>query len=117
MLSWVARREAAGLSSTFVVNGSPTKTAMVDGARSRTQVAQLTTAACVALVLLFLTEPLQYLPNAVLAWGEPYDSPLWDQRREGLAYVCRQYTCQAPQDTLEGLMAQLDEPRPAAADA
>jgi high affinity sulfate transporter 1 len=58
---------AAGLSSTFVVNGSPTKTAIVDGARSRTQVAQLTTAACVALVLLFLTEPLQYLPNAVLS--------------------------------------------------
>jgi sulfate permease, SulP family len=58
---------AAGLSSTFVVNGSPTKTAMVDGARSRTQVAQLTTAACVGVVLLFLTKPLQYLPNAVLS--------------------------------------------------
>jgi sulfate permease, SulP family len=58
---------AAGLSSTFVVNGSPTKTEMVDEAKSHTQVAQLTTAAVVALVLLFLTKPLQYLPNAVLA--------------------------------------------------
>jgi MFS superfamily sulfate permease-like transporter len=58
---------AAGLSSTFVVNGSPTKTEMVDEAKSRTQVAQLTTAAVVAVVLLFLTKPLQYLPNAVLA--------------------------------------------------
>jgi high affinity sulfate transporter 1 len=58
---------AAGLSSTFVVNGSPTKTEMVDEAKSRTQVAQLTTAAVVAIVLLFLTKPLQYLPNAVLA--------------------------------------------------
>jgi high affinity sulfate transporter 1 len=58
---------AAGLSSTFVVNGSPTKTEMVDEAKSHTQVAQLTTAAVIALVLLFLTKPLQYLPNAVLA--------------------------------------------------
>jgi high affinity sulfate transporter 1 len=58
---------AAGLSSAFVVNGSPTKTEMVDEAKSRTQVAQLTTAAVVAIVLLFLTKPLQYLPNAVLA--------------------------------------------------
>ena len=51
---------AAGLSSTFVVNGSPTKTEMVDEAKSHTQVAQLTTAAVVAIVLLFLTKPLQY---------------------------------------------------------
>jgi high affinity sulfate transporter 1 len=58
---------AAGLSSTFVVNGSPTKTEMVDEAKSRTQVAQLAAAACVALVLLFLTKPLRYLPNAVLS--------------------------------------------------
>jgi high affinity sulfate transporter 1 len=57
----------AGLSSAFVVNGSPTKTEMVDEAQSHTQVAQLTTAATVALVLLFLTGPLQYLPNAVLS--------------------------------------------------
>jgi len=58
---------AAGLSSTFVVNGSPTKTEMVDEAKSHTQVAQLTTAVVVAIVLLFLTKPLQYLPNAVLS--------------------------------------------------
>jgi high affinity sulfate transporter 1 len=58
---------AAGLSGTFVVNGSPTKTEMVDEAKSHTQVAQLTTAVVVAIVLLFLTKPLQYLPNAVLS--------------------------------------------------
>ena len=57
----------AGLSGTFVVNGSPTKTEMVDEANSHTQVAQLTTAVMVAVVLLFLTKPLQYLPNAVLS--------------------------------------------------
>ena len=58
---------AAGLSGTFVVNGSPTKTEMVDEAHGRTQVAQLTMAVVVAVVLLFLTKPLQYLPNAVLS--------------------------------------------------
>jgi sulfate permease, SulP family len=57
----------AGLSGTFPVNGSPTKTEMVDEAKSHTQVAQLTTGAVVAIVLLFLTKPLQYLPNAVLS--------------------------------------------------
>ena len=67
LLGLAAANLAAGLSSTFVVNGSPTKTEMVDEAKSRSQVAQLTTAAVVACVLLFLTKPLQYLPNAVLA--------------------------------------------------
>jgi high affinity sulfate transporter 1 len=58
---------AAGLSSSFVVNGSPTKTEMADEAHSKTQVAMLSMAATVAIVLVFLTKPLQYMPNAVLA--------------------------------------------------
>ncbi|HUK38957.1 MAG TPA: SulP family inorganic anion transporter [Methanomicrobiales archaeon] len=58
---------AAGLSGTFVVNGSPTKTEMVFGAGGRTQLAQLTCAAVVLAVLLFLTGPLSYLPAAVLS--------------------------------------------------
>ncbi len=58
---------AAGLSGAFVVNGSPTKTEMVDSAGGRTQIAQLTTAAVVLVVLLFLTTPLSYMPDAVLA--------------------------------------------------
>jgi len=58
---------AAGLSSTFVVNGSPTKTEMADEAHSKTQVAMLAMAGTVGVVLLFLTKPLQYMPNAVLA--------------------------------------------------
>ncbi len=57
----------AALSGTFVVNGSPTKTQMVDSAGSRSQLAQLTTVAVVVVVLLFLTGPLTYLPTAVLA--------------------------------------------------
>jgi high affinity sulfate transporter 1 len=58
---------AAGCSSTFIVNGSPTKTAMVDTAGGRSQWSHLTTAAIVLMVLLFLTRPLSFLPNAVLA--------------------------------------------------
>jgi len=58
---------AAGLSGTFVVNGSPTKTAMVDTAGGRSQWSHLTTATVVLLVLLFFTRPLSFLPNAVLA--------------------------------------------------
>ena len=57
----------AGSSGAFVVNGSPTKTAMVDEGGGRSQVAHLTTATMVLLVLLFLTKPLSHLPNAVLA--------------------------------------------------
>ena len=49
----------------------------------------------------------RYLPNAVLAWGERYDSPLWDGRDEGRAYVCRSYTCQLPVTEVADLEAQL----------
>jgi high affinity sulfate transporter 1 len=58
---------SAGLSGTFVVNGSPTKTQMVDSAGGRSQLSMLSTALIVLVVLLFLTKPLEYLPNAVLA--------------------------------------------------
>jgi len=57
----------AGLSGTFVVNGSPTKTQMVDSAGGRSQLALLVTAAVVSLVLLFFTAPLAYMPEAVLS--------------------------------------------------
>jgi len=58
---------AAAVSGTFVVNGSPTKTQMVASAGGRSQLAQLTTAVVVLVVLLFLTGPLRYVPIAVLA--------------------------------------------------
>ena len=58
---------AAALSGTFVVNGSPTQTAMVESSGGRSQFAHLITATVVAFVLLFLTGPLRYLPRSVLA--------------------------------------------------
>jgi MFS superfamily sulfate permease-like transporter len=57
----------AGLSGTFVVNGSPTKTQMVDSAGGRTQLSLLVMCCVVLLVLLFLTAPLAYMPEAVLS--------------------------------------------------
>jgi MFS superfamily sulfate permease-like transporter len=61
-----AANAAAALSGGFVVNGSPTQTAMMEEAGGQSQLAQVSTAAVVALVLLFLTGPLQYLPTCVL---------------------------------------------------
>lgn len=58
---------AAAVSGAFVVNGSPTQTAMADRAGARSQFAQIVFAACVLVVLLAVTGPLQYLPRCVLA--------------------------------------------------
>jgi high affinity sulfate transporter 1 len=61
-----AAHVAAALSGTFVVNGSPTQTAMAERSGSHSQLTQLSTAMVVSLVLLFLTGPFQYLPRCVL---------------------------------------------------
>jgi SulP family sulfate permease len=61
-----AANAAAAFSGAFVVNGSPTQTAMVESSGGRSQVAHVAAATVVALVLLFLTHPLQYLPRCVL---------------------------------------------------
>jgi sulfate permease, SulP family len=62
-----AANAAAAFSGTFVVNGSPTKTQIVDSAGGRSQLAPLFTAAVVLIVLLLLTGPLAYMPDAALA--------------------------------------------------
>ncbi len=67
ILGLSAANAAAALSGAFVVNGSPTQTAMADHVGARTQIAQLALAGVVLLVLLALSGPLQYLPRCVLA--------------------------------------------------
>jgi SulP family sulfate permease len=57
----------AGLTGTFVVNGSPTKTQMNESVGGQTQIVSLAVAGVVAVVLLFLTKPIQYMPEATLA--------------------------------------------------
>jgi sulfate permease, SulP family len=66
LVGLAAANTAAAFSGTFVVNGSPTQTGMVESSGGTNQMAQLSTAAVVMLVLLFLTRPLQYLPQCVL---------------------------------------------------
>jgi MFS superfamily sulfate permease-like transporter len=56
----------AGFSGTFVVNGSPTQTAMLESCGGRSQLANVATDLTVGAVLLLLTGPLQYLPLCVL---------------------------------------------------
>jgi sulfate permease, SulP family len=62
-----AANAAAAFSGTFVVNGSPTKTQIVDSAGGRSQLSPLTASAVVLIVLVLLTGPLAYLPEAALA--------------------------------------------------
>ena len=57
---------AASISGGFAVSGADSRTAMNDAAGGRTQLAGLVAAAAIALVLLFLTGPLQYVPDAAL---------------------------------------------------
>ncbi len=57
----------AGLSGTFVINGSPTKTEVAVESGANSQVASLVTAAVVLVVLVFLTKPISFLPIATLS--------------------------------------------------
>jgi high affinity sulfate transporter 1 len=57
---------ASALSQGFAVTGADSRTAVGVAAGGRTQVTGLVAAASIAIVLLFLTEPLQYVPTAAL---------------------------------------------------
>ncbi|MEZ0603672.1 SulP family inorganic anion transporter [Paraburkholderia sp. IW21] len=68
LLGIAAANAAAAFSGAFVVNGSPTQTAMADRAGTRSQFAQLVFAGVVVVVvLLFFSRFLQYLPHCILA--------------------------------------------------
>jgi hypothetical protein len=57
---------AAGLTQAFPVGASGSRTAVNDQMGGRTQISGLIGAGAIACVLLFLTEPMQYLPKATL---------------------------------------------------
>jgi high affinity sulfate transporter 1 len=57
---------AAGFTQSFSVGASGARTAVNDSMGARTQLAGLFSAGAIVVVLLFLTEPVQYLPQAVL---------------------------------------------------
>ena len=56
----------AGITQGFPIGASNSRTAVNDQMGSRTQLSGLLAAAAVAVVLLFLTEPMRYLPKATL---------------------------------------------------
>ncbi|MGH9043896.1 MAG: thioredoxin domain-containing protein [Acidimicrobiales bacterium] len=49
-----------------------------------------------------------WLPDAVVAWGEPTGSPLWENRDQDLAYLCHSYACRQPTGDPATLEAQIN---------
>lgn len=66
ILALGAANAAAGLTQSFAVGASGSRTAVNDQTGGRTQVVGIIAAAVIAVVLLFLTEPVELLPKAVL---------------------------------------------------
>jgi high affinity sulfate transporter 1 len=66
LLALGAANAAAGVTQGFSIGASGSRTAVNDGMGARSQVAGIVAAATVLVILLFLTEPVQYLPKAVL---------------------------------------------------
>ena len=66
LLAMGAANAAAGFTQGFSIGASGSRTAVNDSMGARSQVAGLVAAATVLVILLFLTEPVQYLPKAVL---------------------------------------------------
>jgi high affinity sulfate transporter 1 len=66
LLAMGAATAAAGVTQGFPVGASGSRTAVNDDMGARTQIAGLFAAAAVAIILLLLTEPVQYLPKSVL---------------------------------------------------
>jgi high affinity sulfate transporter 1 len=66
LLAMGAANVAAGFSQGFPVGASGSRTTVNDSMGARSQVSGLVAAATVAVILLFLTEPVQYLPKPVL---------------------------------------------------
>jgi len=66
LTAMAAANLAAGLTQAFPVGASGSRTAVNDQMGGRTQISGLIGASAIACVLLFLTEPMQYLPKATL---------------------------------------------------
>jgi uncharacterized protein YyaL (SSP411 family) len=49
----------------------------------------------------------RFLPNVVLAWGERYESPIWEGREDGKAYVCRDFACLSPVTDATAMLDQI----------
>ncbi len=50
---------------------------------------------------------MRYIPGSVIAWGEPFESPIWDGKKTGSAYVCVGFICESPASDAATLGRQL----------
>jgi SulP family sulfate permease len=66
VLAMGAANVVAGLTQAFPIGASGSRTTVNDSMGVRTQLGGLVAAAAILLILLFLTEPISYLPKAVL---------------------------------------------------
>jgi MFS superfamily sulfate permease-like transporter len=66
LLALAASNSAAGLTQGMAIGASNSRTAVNDAMGARTQIAGLFSVGAIAVILLFLTEPVKYLPTAVL---------------------------------------------------
>jgi high affinity sulfate transporter 1 len=67
LLAMGVANAAAGVTQSFSIGASGSRTAVNDNMGARSQFAGLIAAGTVLVILLFLTEPVQYLPKTVLA--------------------------------------------------
>ncbi len=51
--------------------------------------------------------PVVWRPDLVLAWGEPYDSPLWDEPERRLRLRVPRLRLRTAADTLQGFAEKL----------
>ena len=67
LFAWGAANLAAGFTGSMITGNSPSRSAAMDGAGSRSQMSSLVAAGTITLVMLFFTDMLAFLPNAALA--------------------------------------------------
>ena len=66
LLTMGVANAAAGFTQAFSIGASGARTAVNDSMGARTQIAGLFSVGAVVLILVFLTSPIQYLPDAIL---------------------------------------------------
>ncbi len=67
LFAWGAANLAAGFTGSLVTGNSPSRSAAMDASGSKTQLPSLVAAGTIAVVMLFFTDVLAFLPNAALA--------------------------------------------------
>jgi len=67
LFAYGAANLAAGFTGSFVTGNSPSRSAAMDSSGAKSQLPSLVAAGTIAIVMLFFTDMLAYLPNAALA--------------------------------------------------